>query len=307
MNQHAPLYVLVEKILEPGESLPGNWPVDGTVGYDFANLVNGVLIDYRNERHFTNLYHRIIEGNVVAERLIYESKKLIMRRALASEVHVLTDMLSEISGQDRRARDFTYSVLRDAIRETIASFPVYRTYIDERGNVNERDRRYIQQAIARAKRRNETMASAVFDFLQNILLLKGNDAGATMYGYSKQLYFALKFQQLTGPVMAKGLEDTACYVYTRFVSVNEVGGSPGKFGIPVAEFHHGNQLRAEYWPNSMLGTSTHDSKRSEDVRARLDVLSEMPRNWAAHVMKWRRVNRSRKVEISDERMRARQQ
>ena len=302
MNQHAPLYVLVEKILEPGENLPGNWPVDGTVGYDFANLVNGVLIDYRNERQFTDLYHRVIEGNVVAERLIYECKKLIMRRALASEVHVLTDLLSEISGQDRRARDFTYTVLRDAIRETIASFPVYRTYVDEHGNVNERDRRYIQQAIAGAKRRNETMASAVFDFLQNILLLKANDTGATTYGYSKQLYFALKFQQLTGPVMAKGLEDTACYVYTRFVSVNEVGGSPGKFGIPIAEFHHGNQLRAEYWPNSMLGTSTHDSKRSEDVRARLDVLSEMPRNWAAHVMKWRRVNRNRKIEMPDERI-----
>ena len=302
MNQRAPLYLLIEKILEPGENLPSGWPVDGTVGYDFTNLVNGVLIDYRNERQFTNLYHRVIEGNVVAERLIYESKKLIMHRALASEVHVLTNLLSEISGRDRRARDFTYSVLRDAIRETIASFPVYRTYVDEHGNVSERDRRYIQQAIARAKRRNEIMASAVFDFLQSILLLKGDDGGATMYGYSQQLYFALKFQQLTGPVMAKGLEDTACYVYTRFVSVNEVGGSPAKFGIPVAEFHHANQLRAEYWPNTMLGTSTHDSKRSEDVRARLDVLSEMPRNWAAYVMKWRRVNRNRKIEMPYERI-----
>ena len=146
------------------------------------------------------------------------------------------------------------------------------------------------------------MAPAVFDFLQSILLLKGDDGGATMYGYRKQLYFTLKFQQLTGPVMAKGLEDTACYVYNRFVSVNEVGGSPGKFGIPVAEFHRGNQLRAEYWPNSMLGTSTHDTKRSEDVRARLDVLSEMPRNWAAQVMKWRRINRSRKVEMADGRI-----
>ena len=301
MNQPAPLYVLIEKILEPGEHLPANWPVDGTVGYDFANLVNGVLLDQRNERHFTTLYHRVLGGTVAVEQLIYESKKRIMHRALASEVHVLTDTLSEIAGQDRRARDFTYTVLRDAIRETLASFPVYRTYVDERGNVNEPDRRYILQAIARAKRRNEIMAPAVFDFLQSILLLKGNDSGATMYGYSKQLYFTLKFQQLTGPVMAKGLEDTACYVYTRFISVNEVGGSPGKFGIPVAEFHHGNQLRAEYWPNSMLATSTHDSKRSEDVRARLDVLSEMPRNWAAKVMKWRRINRNRKFDMPDER------
>ncbi len=301
MNQHAPLYVLVEKILEPGEHLPDNWPVDGTVGYDFVNLVNGVLIDHRNEKQFTNLYHRLLGGAVAVEQLIYESKKRIMHRALASEVHVLTHLLSAIAGQDRRARDFTYSVLRDAIRETIACFPVYRTYIDERGNVNERDRRYIQQAIARAKRRNEIMAPAVFNFLQGILLLKGHENGATMYGHSKQLYFTLKFQQLTGPVMAKGLEDTACYVYTRFVSVNEVGGSPAKFGIGVAEFHHGNQMRAEFWPNSMLATSTHDSKRSEDVRARLDVLSEMPRHWAAQVMKWRRINRNRKVEMADER------
>ena len=149
MNQHAPLYVLVEKILEPGEHLPDNWPVDGTVGYDFTNLVNGILIDHRNERHFTNLYaSRDRRQCSRSNELIYESKKLIMHRALASEVHVLTHMLNEISSQDRRARDFTHSVLRDAIRETIACFPVYRTYIDERGNVSERDRRYIQQAIA---------------------------------------------------------------------------------------------------------------------------------------------------------------
>ncbi len=210
-------------------------------------------------------------------------------------------MLDDISSTDRRARDFTRTALAGAIRETIACFPVYRTYIDERGNINGRDYRYIQQAIARAKRRNETMAPAAFTFLQDTLLLKGHDDGTTIYGYSRQHYFTLKFQQLTGPVMAKGLEDTACYVYTRFVSVNEVGGSPAKFGIPLAEFHHANQLRAEYWPNSGLGTSTHDTKRSEDVRARLDVLSEMPRNWASQVMKWRRINNNRKIVTSDER------
>ena len=199
-----------------------------------------------------------------------------MRRALASEVNVLTHMLNEISNQDRRARDFTRGVLREAIRETIACFPVYRTYIDERGHVSDSDRKYIQQAIDCAKRRNGTMAPAAFDFLRSILLLEGSDSDGTIYGYQRQLYFTLKFQQLTGPVMAKGLEDTACYVYARFISVNEVGGSPAEFGIPVAEFHRGNQERAEHWPHSMLATSTHDTKRSEDVRARLDVLSEMP-------------------------------
>jgi (1->4)-alpha-D-glucan 1-alpha-D-glucosylmutase len=297
-----PLYVVIEKILETGERLPEEWPVDGTVGYEFANLVNGILIDNDNERAFTNIYHRVIGGSVSIEKLIYESKKRIMHRALASEVSVLTHLLNEISSQNRRARDFTRTVLRDAIRETIACFPVYRTYIDERGNVQERDRRYIDQAIYRAKIRNGNLAAAVFDFLRSILLLEGNDSDLMIHGYRKQLYFTLKFQQLTGPVMAKGLEDTACYVYNRFVSVNEVGGSPADFGVPIEEFHTANEMRAEQWPNSMLGTSTHDTKRSEDVRARLDVLSEMPGNWATQVMKWRRVNRSRKAQLSDGRL-----
>ena len=187
------------------------------------------------------------------------------------------------------------------IRESIACFPVYRTYIDERGNMSEQDRLYIELAIAQAKRRNPDIAPA-FDFLQNILLLKGTDEGPTVYGFRNQLYFSLKMQQLTGPIMAKGLEDTTCYVYNRFVSVNEVGGSPAEFGISLEEFHRGNQLRAQQWPHSMLATSTHDSKRSEDVRARLDVVSEMPRHWSANVMKWRRMNRARKIRISDGRV-----
>ena len=300
--QKAPLYLLVEKILEMGEHLPEPWPVDGTVGYDFANLVNGIFIDRRNERAFTNLYHRIIESGMPPERLIYESKKLVMRRALASEVNVLTHMLDEISNQDRRARDYTRGVLREAIRETIACFPVYRTYIDERGHVGDTDRNYIEEAIDCAKRLNGTLAPAAFDFLRRILLLEGNDTETTLYGYRKHLYFTLKFQQLTGPVMAKGLEDTACYVYNRFISVNEVGGTPAAFGLPVAEFHRGNLERARRLPNAMLGTSSHDTKRSEDVRARLNTLSEMPRMWAQHVMKWRRINRKHKVELADGRI-----
>ncbi len=295
----SPLYVVVEKILEPGEELRSDWPVDGTVGYEFANVLNGILIDHRSERYFTNLYHRVIGGAIDVEALIYDSKKLIMDNALASEVNVLTHMLDELSSQDRRARDFTPNVLRRAIRETIACFPVYRTYIDERGNVQEWDRRYIQQGIDRAKRRNRNIPPAAFDFLRSMLLLEADDGGAMMFGYRKQLYFTLKFQQLTGPVMAKGLEDTACYAYTRFISVNEVGGSPADFGFPLGEFHRGNQIRARRWPNSILATSTHDTKRSEDVRARLDVLSEMPRTWSSTVMKWRRLNRTRKPKLPD--------
>lgn len=299
VRERPPLYVLLEKILEPGEELPSDWPVDGTVGYEFANLVNGLFIDGRRRRAFTTLYHRFTGLESDVERLVYESKMQIMRNALSGEVNVLTRILEEISSRDRRARDFTRAALRGAIRETIACFPVYRTYIDERGHVSERDRAYIGQAIARAKRRNESMPAAVFEFLREVLLLEPRPYDRSPGAHRKRLFFTLKFQQLTGPVMAKGLEDTACYVYNRFVSVNEVGGSPGEFGVTMDEFHRANEERMERRPASMLSTSTHDSKRSEDVRARLNVLSEMPKAWGTEVMRWRRLNRSRKRILPD--------
>jgi len=294
------LYAVVEKILEPGEELPDEWPVDGTSGYDFANLVNGIFIDQSNQRAFDRLYLRFVGHVADPDTLIYQSKKLILHSALASEVNVLTHLLGEISSSDRRARDFTLKTLRDSIREVIACFPVYRTYIDERGEYTARDKEYIEYAVRKAKRLNPGMSERVFDFLRNTLLLKGGRLDEMTY--RRQLYFALKFQQLTGPVMAKGLEDTVFYVYNRFISVNEVGGSPKHFGISLAEFHAGNARRQERWPTSMLATSTHDTKRSEDVRARLDVLSEIPKLWSAFVMRARRLNRGKKVTISDGRV-----
>ncbi|HVH86292.1 MAG TPA: malto-oligosyltrehalose synthase [Terriglobales bacterium] len=298
-SKHA-LYAVVEKILEPGEELPEEWPVDGTSGYDFTNQVNGLFIDKANERAFDRSYLRFVGQVADVDTLIYQSKKLIMHNALASEVNVLTHLLGEICSSDRRARDFTLKTLRDSIRETIACFPVYRTYIDERGEYTARDKEYIEFAIRKAKRLNPGMSDRVFDFLRDTLELKGGRLDETTY--RRKLYFALKFQQLTGPVMAKGLEDTVCYVYNRFVSVNEVGGSPKHFGVTPAEFHAGNVRRAERWPASMLATSTHDTKRSEDVRARLNVLSEMPKLWSAFVMRARRLNRNHKVTISDGRV-----
>ena len=301
MQRQAPLFVVLEKILEPGEHLPA-WPIDGTVGYGFTNLLNGIFIDARNRRSFTRIYERFIGGLVDPDTVIYEAKDQVMNTALASEVAVLTNLLDEISSADRHARDFTAKSLATVIRETIACFPVYRTYIDERGNVSELDRAYIDAAIARAKRRNEAMPASVFDFLRNILLLQGSAPGGDGEQYRKWLYFVLKFQQLSGPVMAKGLEDTACYVYNRLASVNEVGGSPAEFGFPVEEFHRGNLERAEKWPHALLLTSSHDTKRSEDVRARLNVLSEMPRDWSAASMRWRRMNQGAKITISDGRV-----
>jgi (1->4)-alpha-D-glucan 1-alpha-D-glucosylmutase len=299
MNRRALLYTVVEKILEPAEELPREWPVDGTSGYDFTTLVNGVFIDRRNERSFTNFYHRFTGVSQDVESVIYNSKKLIMHASLASEVNVLAHMLDAISATDRYARDFTRKSLRDVIRETIACFPVYRTYIDERGEMTDRDRAHIHEAVSKAKRRNPDKAPASFDFLRDILLLRHKSSEDQSDLYRRKLYFTLKFQQLTGPVMAKGMEDTACYVYNRFIAVNEVGGSPRQFGITTDEFHSGNLKRAESWPYSMLATSTHDTKRSEDVRARLDVLSEMPKTWAAHALRWRRTNRLRKRMLPD--------
>jgi len=299
MNRRALLYTVVEKILEPGEDLPREWPIDGTSGYDFTTMVNGLFIDKRNERSFTNFYQRFTGESEDIDTVIYNSKKLIMHASLASEVNVLAHMLDAISVTDRYARDFTRKALRDVIREAIACFPVYRTYIDERGEMTERDRAHINEAIAKAKRRNPDKAPTSFDFLRDILLLRRKDSEDHLDSYRKKLHFTLKFQQLTGPVMAKGMEDTACYAYNRFIAVNEVGGSPKQFGVTIEEFHANNAKRAENWPYSMLATSTHDTKRSEDVRTRLDVISEMPRTWTAQVLKWRKANRSRKRMLAD--------
>jgi (1->4)-alpha-D-glucan 1-alpha-D-glucosylmutase len=299
VEHQTPLYLLVEKILEHGEQLPNDWPVDGTVGYEFGNALNHLFINSRAQRFFRNFYHRFIGGPIDVSNLIYESKMLIMRSSLSSEVTVLTHMLQEISSSDRRARDITRALLKDAIREVIACFPVYRTYIDARGTVSDRDRGYILEAIARAKRRNANETTAPYDFLKSVLLLDNSSGTLSADQQRKRLRFTLKFQQLSGPVMAKGLEDTACYIYSRFISANEVGGSPASFGISQEEFHHGNLERAREWTFSISGTSTHDSKRSEDVRARLNVLSEMPTQWAAQVVRWRRANRSKKRMLGD--------
>jgi (1->4)-alpha-D-glucan 1-alpha-D-glucosylmutase len=305
-RETAPFYCLVEKILEHGEHLPSEWPVHGTSGYEFMNLLNGIFIEPTNVRRFTQIYERFTGLTTPIRDLIYASKKLTMHVAMSSEVYVLSHLLARLSATDRYARDFTAKSLRDAVRETIACFPVYRTYIDERGQYTPRDREYVETAIRRAKRLNPSMSTAVFDYLRSVLLLApkrfARDEAAAQEDYRQKLHVALKFQQLTGPVMAKGLEDTVCYVYNRFVSINEVGGSPEVFGISLDEFHAGNRLRAGMWPHSMLASSTHDTKRSEDVRARLNVLSENPSGWSARVLRWRRLNRTQKVELADGRI-----
>ncbi|HEX5499376.1 MAG TPA: malto-oligosyltrehalose synthase, partial [Thermomicrobiales bacterium] len=286
-----PLYLVVEKILEPGEELPADWAVAGTVGYEFARVATGLFVDQANRKAFDDLYARYIGDKIDYADLVYRSKQLMMRVALASETNVLARALNRISEQDRRTRDFTLNSLRDALRDVIASFPVYRTYvICGETPVSERDHRYIDAAVALAKRRNPASDPSVYDFLRDVLLLEpAPEVGEAER--ADRCRFAMKFQQLTGPVMAKGLEDTAFYIYNRLVSLNEVGGDPAIFGVGPELFHRHNASRRRRWPHELLASSTHDTKRSEDVRARIDVLSEMPREWRAALNRWTRLNR----------------
>ena len=297
-RSEGPLYTVVEKILEPREALPREWPVRGTTGYDFLHLVNQVFIQPQNEGRFTALYAKILGREVDPDELIYRSKLQVMQSALSSEVYVLTNLLNQLANADRRARDFTESILEVVIRETIAYFPVYRTYIDDRGQYTDRDIAFIAQAIWRAKYRNPEIDGSAFEFLQDTLLLGDKNDEK----YDARLYFALKFQQLTGPIMAKGVEDTSFYVYTRFLSSNEVGSSLKAFGISTDFFHASNQDRVQISPDTMLATSTHDTKRSEDIRNRLNVLSEMPTQWASIVRRWIRMNLRYKQKLADGRI-----
>jgi (1->4)-alpha-D-glucan 1-alpha-D-glucosylmutase len=294
----APHYVVVEKILEPGERLPDDWPVQGTTGYDFLNSLNGLFVDRARVKDFDRVYTRFIRQAVDYKELMYRCKKLTMQVSMSSEISVLGHQLDWISERDRHSRDFTLNSLTGAIREIIACFPVYRTYVTEAG-VPERDRRYIELAAARARRRNPAVSVSLFDFVRDCLLLKYAEH-LDEPGRAAQRRFVGKFQQTTGPVMAKAVEDTACYIYNRLISLNEVGGDPERFGVTVAAFHQQNIDRQAHWPFALLATSTHDTKRSEDVRARINVLSELPAEWKMRLARWSRCNKRHKREIDGE-------
>ncbi|MBI4318460.1 MAG: malto-oligosyltrehalose synthase [Chloroflexi bacterium] len=296
---HWPLYVVVEKILSSGELLAEDWPVCGTTGYDFLNAVNGLFVDTRNGKAFDSIYGRFVGEEVSFSSLTNSTKKMIMLVSMVSEINALGHQLERIAEKNRLYRDFTLNSLTFAIREVIAALPVYRTYVTGPDCVRREDRISIEVAVAEAKKRNPRTAEAIFDFVRDSLLLRNlND-------FSEEDQHALidlvmKFQQITGSVMAKGVEDTSFYVYNRLVSLNEVGGHPERFGIPVPAFHKQNVERQRRWPQSLLATSTHDTKRSEDVRARINVLSEMPDEWRAALLRWSRINDPKKVVVDDE-------
>jgi (1->4)-alpha-D-glucan 1-alpha-D-glucosylmutase len=292
-----PVYVVVEKILGAKEELPAGWATRGTTGYDFLNLLNGVFVDPGSAQAFARLYSDWTGTEEPFSDVTYWKKSLTLRTALSSELHVLAHQLDWLAQSDRRSRDFTLTTLRHALREVIASFPVYRSYIGDEG-VSEADRKYIELAVRRAAYRNPVFSPSLFQFIRAMLLLE-YPAAAGVTVREAQRRFVGKFQQVTGPVMAKGLEDTAFYIYNRLLSLNEVGGDPARFGIVPEVLHRTMQNRQERWPWSLSPLSTHDSKRSEDVRARLNVLSEMPTEWQDCVGRWARLNEAQRLTVED--------
>lgn len=292
------IYMLAEKILTGSETLRKEWPVHGTTGYDFANQVTQLLVESSAEAAITRTFHRFIGHSIPFGHLLYAKKLLVMKLALANDVDVLGNLLDRLSERSRWYRDFTLEALSRTVRETIACFPVYRTYVESGQPVSEEDKQIVERAIAAAKRRNPAMEESIFNFLRDVLLLRAPQ-DLDVDGRAAHAQFVLKFQQTTGPVMAKGLEDTVFYIYNRLSALNEVGGEPQQFGIGVDIFHERNLDRQRDWPATLLATSTHDTKRSEDVRARIVAISEIPELWRRSLRRWSSANRRWKRMVND--------
>jgi (1->4)-alpha-D-glucan 1-alpha-D-glucosylmutase len=292
------IYMVAEKILTGPERLRKDWLVHGTTGYDFANQVTQLLVDSSAETAITKTFHRFIGHSLPFGHLLYAKKLQVMKLSLANDVDVLGNMVDRLSEENRWYRDFTLEALARAVRETIACFPVYRTYLAPGRPVSEEDRQIVERAVAAAKRRNPAIEESIFNFLRDILVFRfpeNLDAEAR----AAHTHFVLKFQQTTGPIMAKGLEDTVFYIYNRLVALNEVGGEPQQFGSSVDAFHERNLDRQQNWPAALLATSTHDTKRGEDVRARIAAISEIPDLWRRSLQRCRQANHRWKRTIND--------
>ena len=288
-------YVVVEKILGPGERLAHDWPVDGTTGYEFAATVNNLFVDARSERALDDVYRRFTHERISFADLSYRSKKQVLHETMSGDINSLGHQLNRFSERNRHFRDFTLYSLISTLKEVIACFPVYRTYVTGSDPVSDDDRRHIIAAIQCAKRRVPGVTRVVVDFIQKLLLKQ--TTVATPEEYDERARFIGKFQQLTGPIAAKGIEDTALYLHNRLISLNEVGSDPTQFGLSPAAVHAWMADRHDRWPHALSATSTHDVKRGEDTRARLNVLSEIPGAWKEAVTRWRALNRRFKRDV----------
>lgn len=282
-------WIVAEKILEPGERLPELWPIAGTTGYDFIYHLSNLFVDPEGEGPLTQLYGSFTGEPIDYHAVVQEKKNFVLRHVLGSDVNRLTALFLEICERHRRHRDYTRHELHEALREVIACFPVYRTYVQaEAGQVSEDDVRYITESVEAAKANRPDLGSDLFDFFRDLLLLR-------VHGETES-ELVMRFQQLTGPAMAKGVEDTAFYCFNRLLSLNEVGGNPGQFGLPIDAFHRACAETQARWPSAMLTTSTHDTKRSEDVRARIHLLSEIPERWSEALRRWSALNERHRQE-----------
>ena len=288
-------YIVVEKILNLNEDLAPFWPVQGTTGYDFTNYVNELFCQKENERAFDKIYSSVTGLKNSYADVVRDNKKLMIQEDMASDVHNLARLLKKISSRDRHGSDITLTALQRALTEVLAVFPVYRTYISQ-VVVSDVDRKYILAAVDRARANFPALLHG-FTFVRRFLLLDFPDY-VSEEEKQEWLHFAMRFQQLSGPVMAKGIEDTTHYVYNRLLSLNEVGGRPDRFGCSREEFHNFNTKKRELWPDSLNATSTHDTKRGEDARARINVLSEMPDEWLKRLRTWIRINRVKKKRVN---------
>ncbi len=293
-----PLYVVAEKIAASHEEVPQAWALHGTTGYRFANLVNGVLMDAGARERIDRVWTRFSGERRPFEELAYEGRRAIMRSSLASELTMLATELLRIARGHRRTRDYTFNTLRTALAEVAACMPVYRSYIVDAPSAQ--DRRYVDWAVAHARRRSRAADTSIFGFVHESLLARAVEgAPPALAGQVRR--FAMRFQQFSAPVAAKGVEDTAFYRYGRLVSQNEVGGDPGSFGLTVRAFHGAGADRAARWPHTIIATSTHDNKRSEDVRNRLNVLSEVPAAWRLWLRRWSASPQLQRAESDGER------
>ncbi|MBV8904002.1 MAG: malto-oligosyltrehalose synthase, partial [Acidobacteriia bacterium] len=293
-----PLYTVVEKVLGRGEPLPAEWPVNGTTGYDFLNALNGIFIRPEGLIRLEEIYSRKTGNYLPFAEICYDSNKLVMETLFKGDVNALGHHLGRLAARHREARDIPLTELMDVLVEVTACLPVYRTYIHS-FSISERDRGYIERTLDLARRRTsrERISNAAFVFLRNVLLLE------PPYYLEQQkpdwLQFVMRWQQFTGPVMAKGLEDTASYRHNSLLSLNEVGSDPIREKPPYTldEFHDFNRQRLERWPGSMSATSTHDTKRGEDVRARLNVLTEIPEEWEVRLDRWMTAHTDKKNNV----------
>jgi (1->4)-alpha-D-glucan 1-alpha-D-glucosylmutase len=286
------IYLCVEKILALDETLPPEWPVQGTTGYEFLNYVNGIFCDRRNEKKFTRIYDRFASVEASCSQIASEKKRLIIGRYMAGDIENLAHLLKRISSRDRYGADVTLYGLKRALVEVLTFFPVYRSYINH-SVVSQQDRLQLSTAVEKARQVNPGLLLEL-NFIERFLLLRF-EAHMAEEDRRAWTHFVMRFQQLTGPLMAKGFEDTTLYVYNRLLSLNDVGGDPEKFGISVDEFHRFNLQRAAYGRYGLNATATHDAKRGEDARARINVLSELPDEWEKNVREWARINRGKKT------------